>query len=175
MDGGISDPGRFRNLVNAQTGSLTSMQQVVVSLAGPVFGLLLAALLMGVVYAFQGQIIINRLNFIPLPQPELSGTVLDGSRAIFMVLWGGIIVNIVLNLFNLVPIYPLDGGQVARHLMAQLDPMNGIKNSIILSIGAAIVMALFSLKLGSSLMMIFFGFMAFTNYQSLQAFGGRRW
>ena len=156
-------------------GSLTSMQQVVVSLAGPVFGLLLAVFLIGVVYAFNGQIIINRLNLIPLPQPELSGTVLDGSSTIFMVLWSGIIVNIVLNLFNLVPIYPLDGGQVARQLLAQLDPRDGIKKSIILSIGAAIVMALFSLRLESTFMMIFFGFMAFSNYQSLQALGGSRW
>jgi stage IV sporulation protein FB len=172
--GGLAIPeGAPGGWSSRKTGSLTSMQQVVVSLAGPIFGLLLAAFLVGVVYAFQGHVEIAHLGVIPLPLPELSGTVLDGSRAVFMVLWGGIIINIVLNLFNLVPIYPLDGGQVARQLMAQMDSQNGIKNSIILSIGAAIVMALFSLKLGSTFMMIFFGFMAFSNYQSLQ--GGRRW
>ena len=174
--GGLAIPERSMGSWSShKTGSLTSMQQVVVSLAGPVFGLLLAAFLVGLVYLFGGQIIINRLNFIPLPQPDLTGTALDGSRAIFMVFWGGIIINIVLNLFNLVPIYPLDGGQVARQLMVQADPHNGLKNSIILSIGAAIVMAIFSLRLGSTFMMLFFAFMAFSNYQSLQAWGGRRW
>ena len=156
-------------------GSLTSMQQVVVSLAGPVFGLLLAAFLCGLVYAFGGHIIINDRNFILLPEPNFAGTVLEGSRAVFLIFWGGIIINIVLNLFNLVPIYPLDGGQVARQLMVQADPHNGLKNSIILSIGAAIVMALFSLRLESPFMMLLFAFMAFSNYQSLQAWGGRRW
>ncbi len=154
---------------------LTSRQQIIVSLAGPVFGLLLAALLMGIVYAVGGTIEIVWLSFFPLPWPIFYGTVFEGLDAVFMIFCSGIILNIVLNLFNLVPIYPLDGGQVARQVMMEMDAYNGMKNSVILSIAASIAMALFSLQLGSQFMAIFFGFMAWSNYQSLQQFGGRSW
>lgn len=156
-------------------GYLNSNQQIVVSLAGPIFGFLLAGVLCVIVYLIGGSIIINRLNFIPLPQPDLSGTVLSDSQPMFVLLWAGIIVNIVLNLFNLVPIYPLDGGQVARQVMIQMDPTDGARNSIYLSIAASVLIAVFAFSIKSTFMAFFFGFMAWSNYQTLQRFSGPRW
>lgn len=174
--GGLAIPDAGGNVwTRPRSHSLSPGQQIVVSLAGPVFGLLLAAVLCLVVYLVQGHIIINDMNFIPLPQPVFDGTVFAGIDAVFMIFWSGIILNIVLNLFNLVPIYPLDGGQVARQMMIQMDPYNGLKNSIILSIATCIGFVLLSLNMKSTFMAIFFAWMAWTNYQSLQGFGGRGW
>ena len=155
--------------------SLNSNQQIVISLAGPAFGLLLAMLIVGLIYIFGGTMIINDLNFMPLPQPILEGTIFEGSELAFMLFFGGIVLNIILNLLNLVPIYPLDGGQVARQIMMQLDSYNGIKNSIILSIACAVLIAVFCFSKGQEFMALFFGFMAWSNFQTLQQASGPRW
>jgi stage IV sporulation protein FB len=156
-------------------GAMDSNQKIIISLAGPIFGFLLAGVFVLAVYLLGGSIIINRLNYIPLPQPDLSTTAFAPNGAIFMVLWSGIILNIVVNLFNLVPIYPLDGGQVARELMTQMDPANGLQNSYFLSIAACIAMLFFSLSIGAQFMAIFFGFMAWSNFQEMQQFGRNPW
>ncbi len=168
-DGGGNTWGRQR------TQFLNPNQRIVVSLAGPVFGLLLAGLLCLIVYAVQGKIEINRMNWIPLPQPNFAGTVLAGSETIFMLFWSGIVLNIVLNLFNLVPIYPLDGGQIAYQALTQMDPVEGVRKAMILSIIVCGLMILLSIKLETLYMGIFFGYMAWTNYQMLQGSGGRGW
>lgn len=154
----------------SRASSLKPNQQIVVSLAGPVFGFLLAAVLVGIVYLVGGHVILNDLNVIPLPQPELGGTFLAGNGPAIVVLWGGIFLNIILNLFNLVPVYPLDGGQVARQLMIQMDPQDGPRNSIYLSIAAAVLLALFCFSMRQQYMAFFMGFMAWSNYQTLQRF-----
>ena len=52
------------------------------------------------------------------------------------VLWGVV---------NLLPIYPLDGGQIAREILLKFNPRDGIRQSLMLSILAAGAMALFGL------------------------------
>ena len=65
--GGLAIPGggggKWGNS-NRPTGSLNSNQQIVVSLAGPVFGFLLAAVLAGIVYLVGGQVVLAG-NTIP--------------------------------------------------------------------------------------------------------------
>ena len=174
--GGLAIPERASGgWMGKRTGSLNSNQQIVVSLAGPIFGFLLAAALVGVVYLVGGRMVINDLNAIPLPQPILDGTAFANTQPMFILLWGGIALNIILNLFNLVPIYPLDGGQVARQVMMQMDPRDGARNSIFLSIGAAVLIAVFCMFIQETFLAVFFGFMAFSNYQSLQRFSGPGW
>lgn len=172
--GGLAIPGRWSGSWgnNKRSGSLTSNQQIVVSLAGPIFGFLLAAALVGVVYLVRGSVEILD-GGIPLPVPRLAGTIFDGSEPFFILIWSGIALNIFLNLFNLVPIYPLDGGQVARQVMIQMDPQDGPRNSIYLSIAVAVLLALFLFNFDRFLA-IFMGFMAWSNYQTLQRFN-RPW
>ena len=83
--------------------------------------------------------------------------------------------NVFLNVLNLVPIYPLDGGQIARQFMVKMDEYNGVKNSIYLSLGSAVLIAVLSLMMGDRFLAFFFGFMAWTNYQMLQQYNGSRW
>ena len=173
--GGLAIPGTDGVWSSPRTSSLTSGQQIVVSFAGPLFGFLLAGCLVLIVYAAGGTIVLNDLNMIPLPEPVLQGTFLAGSELALLVFFGGIALNIFLNLLNLVPIYPLDGGQIARQVMVQMDRFNGVRNSIILSIASAILIAIVCLRADATFMAVFFGFMAYSNYQSLQQFGGPRW
>ena len=174
--GGLAIPGSSGGSWGNQQRafSLNSNQQIVVSLAGPIFGFLLAAALVGVVYLAGGHIELIKPGAIPLPRLHLAETVFAGNAPAAMVLWGGIVLNIFLNLLNLIPIYPLDGGQVARQMMIQMDPNDGPRNSIYLSIGVAVLLALFCFSIGDRFLGFFMGFMAWSNYQTLQRFS-RPW
>ena len=54
-------------------------------------------------------------------------------------------VNILWGLVNLLPIYPLDGGRIARELFTLGNPRQGIVQSLWLSIGVAVLMAVYAL------------------------------
>ena len=172
--GGLAIPDSANVWRPRRSNSLRPGQQVIVSLAGPVAGLLLSGVLCVLVYTLGGRIAL--LDFlIPVPGPVLEGSTIPPASVLGLIFWTGIILNFVMNLFNLVPIFPLDGGQVARQLMIQADPTDGLRNSIFLSLAACIGMILLSLKMENSFGAIFFGLMAFSNYQSLQGYGGSRW
>ena len=55
-------------------------------------------------------------------------------------------VNILWGLINLLPIYPLDGGQIARELFTLGNVRNGIIQSLRLSTGAAALVAVYALS-----------------------------
>lgn len=154
---------------------LTSNQKIIVSFAGPLFGLMLAGLMVIVIYAAGGRVFLSQETALPIPIPDLRETPFRGSDLALMIFFGGIALNIFLNLLNLVPIYPLDGGQITREIMVQMDGFNGVRNSMILSIACAILVIVVCLRLDAKFLALFFGFMAFTNYQSLQSFNGPRW
>lgn len=173
--GGLAIPDSGSIWSKPSRGALTSNQQIVVSFAGPAFGLLLAAFTVGIVYLLGGQVVRVEGTVVPVFLPDFRATGYPVQGTLFIVCFGGIMLNIFLNLLNLVPIYPLDGGQIARQIMTQMDSFNGIRNSIILSIACAVLIAVFSLMNDQRFMAFFFGFMAWSNYQMLYQYGGRRW
>jgi len=166
--------------------------QILISLAGPAAGFVLALLTAMLVAVTSGY-----LGFVPawedtLParaselslQEQLTGSnVLVGDLLfrkydvpfinimIRMFLW----INIVWGLVNLLPIYPLDGGQVARELFTMgRDPRQGIIWSLQLSmVVAGAVAVLGGIRTRDIYLAIMFGFLAYNNWQTLQAYLGR--
>lgn len=174
--GGLAIPESSRAWGNRPTGALNPNQQIVISFAGPAFGLALAAVFYGLVYLLGGSVTFRNESFPPLLEPFFSKeSKYAGYGIVFMICYGGIMLNLFLNILNLAPIYPLDGGQIARQVMVKLDAYNGVRNSIVLSLGSAILIALVSLSAGDRFLAFFFGFMAWTNYQMLQQYNGPRW
>jgi len=144
----------------------TPGQQIVISLAGPFAGFLLAVLVIGGVI-FTGGSIGFSLLFGVIPIPQLTALSFGGNVLrlfVVMMLW----VNVFWGLINLLPVFPLDGGQVARNVLIQYDPFDGARKSVWLSIitGAVIALAAFFL-LSSVYMALLFGILAFQSYQSL--------
>ena len=79
-------------------------------------------------------------------------------------------VNIFWGVFNLMPVYPLDGGSVTRNVLLQVDPADGVRKSLWVSVIAGALIALIAFFFLRSLYMaVLFGFLAFQSYQSLQA------
>jgi stage IV sporulation protein FB len=82
-------------------------------------------------------------------------------------------VNILWGLINLLPIYPLDGGQIARELFTLRSPRNGIIQSLQLSTGAAVFVAVYALSQREIYLCIMFGILAFGSFQTLQRYRDR--
>lgn len=149
----------------------SSNQQIFISLAGPGAGFLLAALVIAGVSASGGSVVISWLfGLIPIPtvaMMPIGGRVVN--LIVTMLLW----VNIFWGLINLTPVYPLDGGNVARYLLLKFDPWDGIRKSLWISaIAGSLVAALGLFLLGSIYMALLFGFLAFQSYQSIQGRAG---
>jgi Zn-dependent protease len=106
-------------------------------------------------------------------------------EAISNLLW----INLYWPLFNLLPVWPLDGGRVSRELFAWRSRNNGIRYSLILSIVVAAILAVNSamgemadppfprLPRGGYTFALFFGLLAYMSYQLLQQenAGRNRW
>lgn len=180
--GGLAIPGRGMGSWNGgRSRSLKPNEQIIVSLAGPVAGLLLAVVFTLIAFAISFDI--NAPNYgigfyfagpFPLPTYNAAGTILAESKPLAMFIWVSIVINIILNIFNLLPVFPLDGGQIARQIFVKFDPWAGVQKSVILSMCVAVFVALYSLQKGETFMAIFFGYMAFNNYQLMTMGGNNR-
>jgi len=152
--------------------ALSRGQEIFISLAGPFAGFAFAALIIGGVMISGGSVFTSWLfGFIPLP---LSVAISFGGRLlgslITLLLW----VNVFWGLINLLPVYPLDGGQVARNIFIVYDPFDGVRKSLWLSVITGALLALVGLIVFRSIYMAFlFGFLAYQSYQSLQGRYGR--
>ncbi len=164
----------------------TPGQRLAVLFAGPgsqlvLLGLLmlLGNLLLGI--SWQGNITIagNLLGIgeggrvLMSPRVDL-GPSLDLFRSLYIDLF---YINLVWPLLNLLPIWPLDGGQITTVLLSRYNRRHGARWSHIVSMATAGLLAFYVLgRLGRSmngdglLLALFFGGFALVNYQMLQAY-----
>jgi Zn-dependent protease len=84
--------------------------------------------------------------------------------AVFVTLY----VNGIWTLFNLLPVHPLDGGQISRELCLWVSPRNGWNVCLIISIVVAGGVAFWAFSEGIRFTGFFLGFLAFQNFQELQ-------
>lgn len=171
--GGLAIPGGgMGSWRGGRTRSLKPNEQIIVSLAGPVAGLILAAFFILVAFLIAGSVSVSWAGPIPIVRYPEVGNIFGNSVPLNLFVFASILINILLNLFNLLPVYPLDGGQIARQLFMKFDPWAGVRKSVILSLCVAVFIALYSVTNGDSFLAIFFGFMAWNNYQQLMFEGG---
>ena len=87
--------------------------------------------------------------------------------------FGFIQIGLFWALMNLIPVYPLDGGQIARELFVISGVPNGVVNSLRLSIVSGVLTGLLGLKLEMMFIAIMFFLLAYSSYQMLQRMQGR--
>ena len=140
--------------------ALSPNQHIFISLAGPGAGFLLAGLVIAIVILTGGSILITWPLAVILP---------FGGRILYLLVVILLWVNIFWGLVNLMPVSPLDGGNVARNILIQYDPLDGVRKSLWLSVIAGGIIALIGLVFFRSIFMaLLFGLLAFQSYQSLQ-------
>ena len=172
--GGLAIPERNTWRGGGRPAGLTPMQQVVVSLAGPSANIVQAVAMIGIGLAIGGQLYISP-GVIPVPLIDFSKTAFGDNNYFWLLFAAMIYLNLIWTILNLIPVFPLDGGQAARAIMQQIDRVDGVRNSLILSIGAAVLLVVYALSTQDTFIAIFFGFMAYQNWQMLQQVSGRGW
>ncbi|HID78010.1 MAG TPA: hypothetical protein EYP56_18700 [Planctomycetaceae bacterium] len=148
--------------------------QVLISVAGPAAGFLLAALVAGVAKAAGYEVIVVLVARV-LPLVVIPQTI--GSEAFTLFLNDVLFISTFWGLINLMPVYPLDGGQIARQLLMHINPRDGIRQSLVLSTATGIGLAVFALvALPRPLLpILFFGYLAYMSYVMLQAYSSGGW
>ncbi len=140
--------------------------QILISFAGPASGFILAVVLVAGLHYLGG----CRVEiFDPtwrdvVPRVQVSNPYLE--IFLFFVLE----ISVMWGLFNLLPVYPLDGGQIALQIFHLLNPQDALRQSLILSVIVAGMMgAIAGLQWHSMYLTIFFLWMCYSNYTMLQS------
>ena len=156
---------------NYSSKANSTLGQISISFAGPAAGFLLAAALVMALYlaGHRAEVFFGwPLNLRPFWMESTSLAGLVNSIFFICVLWG---------LVNLLPIYPLDGGQIVREILLYLNPQEGIRQSLMLSVLTAGLVAVFGMiKLQDWFIGLFFAYLAYESFTALQAYSrGGRW
>jgi Zn-dependent protease len=160
-------PGMFAR----SRGFASPGQQIAISAAGPVAQLLLAAILI-LALILSGSAILFDVPFFGRWLPVTDGQQIP-SMPLQTAVYFLICPSIVWALLNLLPVYPLDGGQIARELFTGFNVRDGIRNSLILSVATGVGVALYAFLQNDIFLAMFFAMLAYSSYQILQAYSGR--
>jgi stage IV sporulation protein FB len=135
-------------------------KHILILLAGPGAGFGLAALVMAAVH-FTG----NAIRFFNF---EIGSGNYIANERLYELTFYLLYVNIFWGIINLFPVFPLDGGQIARQVLVSLNPWQGMRQSLWLSVLTGALLAAFGLLSGQPYLALFFGFLAFSSYQAVR-------
>ena len=159
-------------------------QRLAVLLWGPGAGFAFCLVMMMAFSAVFGLTPAEHLAFVKLrlwmePDPEIFGSGLvklgyirdtHALNARFEIYWDLLQINIMWGLINLLPVWPLDGGQVTETVLSQVNPFNGRRWTHIISLVVAGLIAVLSYALTQDFFRsLFFAYFAVINYQMLDA------
>ncbi len=126
----------------------TPWQRLAVLISGPGAGFLLLFLMVGGRYV--------------LGQPELSPL---GQRILWDMFW----INLVWGILNLLPIWPLDGGQMSGVVLSMINRRKGTSWAHVVSLLTAGIVAILAFQYRLYIPGIFFAYFAVINYRVLQS------
>ena len=144
---------------------LSNWEHIIIDAAGPLAGFAL----LGVIAALLLFIGVNPIGF-------LFGNIDEQQRgSLFRFLSAPVIVFLHLEMYiclfwgilNLMPVYPLDGGQIAREICTALNPRTGIATSFQISFIASLILAGIALIYNQWYMAAFFGMFAYSSWQAM--------
>jgi stage IV sporulation protein FB len=146
--------------------------KILISAMGPMAGFLFAAVVVGLVWVTGHRITFELGGALGIgwsvgDLPPLTALLVDYLLQI----------NIFWGLMNLLPVIPLDGGQISRELFEMHNPYDGVVKSLWLSIitGAAVAvlgLVRFGLTWNGVFIALLFGMLAYGSYATLQAYRG---
>jgi len=145
--------------------ALSSGKRVLISLAGPFAGLAVTGITIAVCNAVGLGVVFSDLRFhlvSAAAQPPVSLPLLQFFAVMLMVNW-------LWSLFNLLPILPLDGGNVMAHTLAAATGGGGRRAAHLISVVVAVIVgAYFVLVDGNVFAALWLGLFAFQNIRALQ-------
>jgi len=124
------------------TNFRTRTEQIIISAAGPAAGAMLGLLAW-----------------------LLWGPWLAESKWLVVVVYKLMVINFVWTIFNLLPVYPMDGGQISMAVLSKKQ--GGERTALIISMIVAGALAIWQLSSGSLFNGLLLGSFAFNNYRML--------
>jgi Zn-dependent protease len=164
----------FGGLASYQPTHYRPQTQLVISAAGPVAGFLLAALLYALLEA-TGNTVSYEFDWRSLLSVdyERNSQLFDNPYVYFFVYWL-LFLNIYWGVLNLLPIFPLDGGQICRSLLELFHRGEGLRLSLWISVLTAGSLAAYVLiEQRDFFLTAFFAYLAYTSYMTLEGYMGR--
>lgn len=145
-------------------------EKIFISAAGPIAQLTLAAIVIALAKSSGHEILL-------LPEflqsvPGLNGGEPIDSPGMFGLVNFLVWPSVMWALLNLIPVFPLDGGQIAREIIELFG--GTLYQALVLSMGCAALMAVYGLVTGRLFMTLLFASLAYSNYEMLGGGGGRR-
>jgi Zn-dependent protease len=159
----------FGGLASYRPTYHTTRSSLLIAVAGPAAGFLFAAVVLATLVALGHRV---ELDWPPVSRMPFLWEAFTSRRAnllVFFLLY----VNIFWGLVNLLPVYPLDGGQMAREVLCAFDRQDGTRQSLWLSLFVAAGIAILAFaRLHDNYIAFFFAYLAYTSYSALQAYRG---
>jgi Zn-dependent protease len=158
---------------NYNPNESSTRAKIMIAAAGPLAGFVLAAILIGVLFAIRYPVHVSfgRPELINFDVPDIHNYRL--LNLIYFLLY----INIFWGLLNLLPVYPLDGGQIARELFEKYEPHEGTLKSLWLSVitgGAVAVLGFlwFDEFWDRLFVALLFGSLAYFSYLAIRMYRG---
>ena len=171
--GGLAIPGA--GMIWGRNGRRTQLShrdQIIISGAGPAIQLLLGAFV-GIVAILCG-IYVPEFNWLADYLRLDVGTPRNPFACAFVRFM--VTSSIWWAMINLLPIYPLDGGHIAQHLIGIYRRTSGLMEAHAVSAAVGIVLAFWCFTHGMELNALFIASMVMNNIQTIQSgYGPRNW
>jgi Zn-dependent protease len=147
-----------------------TLRSVLISFAGPGAGFLLAGIVIAGLEStgYQYQVAGMRV--------DLDERLANMSPYLYFFISNLLFINIMWGIINLVPVYPLDGGQILRAILERLMGTQGIMQTLMTAIilgGGIAAYAMFQMQ--NAFLGVLFAYIAFQNYQIYEHLRHQRW
>jgi Zn-dependent protease len=148
--------------------------KAIIAVAGPGIQLAVVAVIVAGLFLARRQMYFS-VPFVPQTLTLGIGEPISYENEFLLLctLWSLLYVNLFWALVNLLPVYPLDGGQIARDLFLMWNVRDAVRNSLILSIVTGAAIAVLAVMERHTFLALMFGMLAFSSFQTLQMHSGR--
>ena len=157
--------------------TLDPQKRALTSAAGPCAALLCAFALVAIAFlVFRATIRVQfEFGFLPIPLP-LEWIAIANSKSAFGLFFGYFIFGFIWSsvfwsFFNLLPIYPMDGGQILYNVLVGRNGSSGRRTTYLVSIVCSTAIAVYFLMDQMFFNSFVFGYFAVFNYRIMKASG----
>jgi len=170
--GGLAISNNLGSWNAARRGTLNARDSLLISAAGPAAQLLLAMFVYGIGRYLQMPLELDELiqSYFRIAPPVVDP---PSSAAAFIMFNAIITPSVLWALLNLLPILPMDGGNIMLHTLVMTKNRDPQRNSHLVSIFVAVLVAIYCFQFGDTMLGLMCFVFAASNWQQLQFMSGR--